>query len=100
MNKTCLKTLAILPILAGALPAQNPKSQALVMALASNGKQVAAYQWKTKTTMVRKGNPAGVQIEEVRFDAAGQPQRITLAKPEEKRLGPLMARKAAAIKDD
>jgi hypothetical protein len=100
MNKNCLTTIAILPLLAAALPAQNPKVPPLLMAFGANGKQMVSYQWKQSTTVIRKGNPAAVQIEEVRFDAAGQPQRITLARPGEKRMGPLMARKAAAIKDD
>jgi hypothetical protein len=65
------------------------------MAMGSNGKQMTSYQWKQKTTVIRKGNPLEPMIDELRFDATGQIQRITLVKPEEKRMGPLRARKAA-----
>ena len=89
-----------LVLLGGVSQAQTPKTQALLMAMGANGKQMAAYQWKQKTTIIRNGSPAGFKLEEVRFDATGQPQRITLAQPEQKKMGPLRARKAAAIKDD
>jgi hypothetical protein len=39
-------------------------------------------------------------IEEVRFDATGRMDRMALSKPEERRMGPLRARKAAEIKED
>jgi hypothetical protein len=91
--------LWILLLLAGAGLAQAPKTQTLLLALSANGKQMTPYQWKQKTTVFRKGVPAGVIIEEVQFDAAGRPQRITLARPEEKRMGPLRAHRAAEIKD-
>jgi hypothetical protein len=86
-------------LLAAALPAQSPKTQALLMAMGANGKQMTPYQWKQKTTVFRKGSPAGVILEEVRFDATGHLQRTTLSKPEEKKMGPLRARKAADVKD-
>jgi hypothetical protein len=35
----------------------------------------------------------------VRFDANGRPQRITLSKPEEKKMGFLKAKKVAEVKD-
>lgn len=70
------------------------------MAMQANGKQMVTYQWKQRTTIIRKGNAAGVKIDEVRFDGAGQLQRITLARPEERKMGPLMARKAADVKED
>lgn len=95
-----LKTMLTMPLLAGVLLAQSPKSQALLMALGTNSKQMATYQWKQKTMIIRKGNPAGFRLEEVRFDASGQPLRITLDRSEEKKMGPFMARKAAAVKDD
>ena len=69
------------------------------MAMGANGKQMTSYQWKQKTTVIRKGNPLEPIIDELRFDASGQLQRITLVKPEEKRMGPLRARKAAEVKD-
>lgn len=70
------------------------------MAFGANSKHVVAYQWKQKTTIIRKGNPTGFKLEEVRFDPGGQPHWMTLDKSEERRMGPFMARKAAAIKDD
>lgn len=70
------------------------------MAMKANGKQITAYQWKQKITVVRKGNPLDPMIEELRFDATGQLQRTTLARPEAKRMGPIRARKAADIRDD
>ena len=99
LNKTFTAVLT-LPVLTGVMLAQSPKTQALLMAMGANGKQVARYQWKQKTTILRHGDPAGYRIEEVRFDASGQPQRITIAQPEEKKMGPLRARKAAEIKED
>jgi hypothetical protein len=89
-----------MPLLAGVLAAQSPKTQAILMAMGANGKQMAAYQWKQKTTIIRRGNPASYKVDEIRFDAAGQMQRITLVQPEQKKMGPLMARRANAIKTD
>jgi hypothetical protein len=94
-----ITTILAIPLMAVALPAQTPKKQALLMALGANGKQMVFYQWKQKITVVRKGTPAAAILEEIRFDATGQLQRVTLAKPEEKRMGPLRARKAADIKE-
>ncbi len=88
-----------LPLVAGVVTAQSPKTQALLMAMSANGKQMAPYQWKQKVTVIRKGVPAATILEEVRFDSDGQLQRTTLSKPEEKRMGPLRARKAAQVKD-
>jgi hypothetical protein len=87
-------------LVAGALAGQGSGKQALLMALKANSKQMVTYQWKQKVTVFRKGNAMEPRIEEVRFDANGQAQRITLAKPEEKRMGPLRARKAAEVKED
>src|SRR5262249_7314100 len=92
-------TILTLPLVAGVLSAQSPKTQALLMAMGANGKQIASYQWKERITVVRRGIPSATILEELRFDATGQLQRITLSKPEEKRMGPLRARKAAEIKD-
>jgi hypothetical protein len=89
-----------IPILAGVLLAQAQKTQALLMALGANSKQVVAYQWKQRTTVNRNGNAIGIKIDEVRFDPSGQPQRITLVQPEQKKMGPLRAHKAAEIKSD
>jgi hypothetical protein len=69
------------------------------MALQANGKQMMSFQWKQKITIVRKGKALDPMIEELRFDATGQLQRITLVKPEEKRMGPLRAKKAAETKE-
>lgn len=90
----------VLAAAAGIVAAQTPKAQALLMAMGANAKQAATYQWKQKTTIVRKGNPTGHRLDEVRFDATGQMHRVTLVQPEEKKMGPLKARKAAAVKED
>ena len=87
----------IVVLLPALVKAQPSKTEGLLMAMSANGKQMTAYQWKQKTTIIRKGNPAGVRIDEVRFDASGQPQRITMVQPEGKNMGPLRARKASAI---
>src|SRR5262245_31778967 len=99
MIKKSLITVMITPLLASALSAQAAKTQAMLMAMRANGKQMAPYQWKQRITVNRNGISSGTIIEEIRFDATGQLQRVTLAKPEEKRMGPLRARKAAEIKD-
>lgn len=99
MTNTTFTTILTIPLLAGALSAQSPKTQALLMALGANGKQMAPYQWKQKTTVIRNGNIAGVKLEEVSLDASGEPHRITLSQPEPKRMGPLRAHKAAEVKD-
>lgn len=89
----------MVPMLIGAPAGLPAKKQALLMALSANGKQVTQYQWKQRITVVRKGNPLEPTIQEVRFDAAGQPLRTTLVRPEERRMGPLKARKASEIKE-
>ena len=94
-----LTTILTIPLLAGGLLAQSQKTQALLMAMSANTKQMAAYQWKQKITVIRKGTPLEPLIEELRFDASGQLQRTTLVKPEEKKLGPIRARKTAELKD-
>lgn len=99
MRQKTLATISILPLLAGVLAAQAPKTQALLMALGANAKQMAPYQWKQRVTVIRKGVPTGTFLEELHVDATGQLQRITLARPEEKRMGPLRARKAADVKE-
>lgn len=48
---------------------------------------MTSYQWKQKTTVIRKGSPLEPMIDELRFDATGQLQRITLVKPEVKGWG-------------
>lgn len=98
LNKK-FSAVLIAPLMAGVLIGQASTKQALLMAMGANGKQVAAFQWKQKTTVVRKGKPLDPMIEEIRFDSSGQPQRVTLVKPEEKRMGPLRARKAADTKE-
>jgi hypothetical protein len=84
-----ITTILPIPLMAVALPAQTSKKQALLMAMGANGKQMVFYQWKQKITVVRKETPATAILEEIRFDATGQLQRVTLAKPEEKKMGPL-----------
>lgn len=98
IHKSFTALLAV-PLMAGVLCGQSQKAQALLMAMGANGKQMVSYQWKQKTTVIRKGNPLDPILDEIRFDATGQVQRITLVKPEEKRMGPLRARKAAEVKD-
>lgn len=93
------RTILCLTAAATVLPAESPKTQALLMSLGANSKQVRAYQWKQRTTVVRKGTTAGVKLDEIRFDRNGQLQRITLAAPEEKKAGPLRARKVAEVKE-
>src|SRR5689334_4911132 len=100
MRTKQIATILAAPLLAAALSAQAPKTQAVLMAMGANGKQMVAWQWKQRTTIVRRGNPAGVKIDEIHFDATGQPQRVTLSQPQEKRMGPLMARKANETKTD
>jgi hypothetical protein len=100
MNTKQLKSILAIPLLGGVVFAQAPKTQALLMAMGANGKQMAGYQWKQKTTIIRNGNPVAFRLEEVRFDAGGQPQRITISQSEPKKMGPLKAHKASEIKDD
>lgn len=100
MDNKRIAALLVIPVLAGVASGQGTGKQALLLALKGNGKQTMAYQWKQKVTAYRKGNPSGPMIEEIRFDASGQMHRITLSKPEEKRMGPLRAHKAAEIKED
>jgi hypothetical protein len=85
-------------LLTGMLAAQSQRTQAILMAPRANATQVASWQWKQKTSVIRKSMPTGTKIDEVRVGAGGQLQRTTLVQPEEKRLGPIMARKAADIK--
>lgn len=92
-------TILAIPLLAGVLSAQTPKTQALLMAMGANGKQMLSYEWKQTTNIIRKGNPSAFKIEQVRFDSSGQAQRITLGKSEERRLGPILARKAADVRN-
>jgi hypothetical protein len=94
-----IATVLLTPLLVGLLSGRESTQQALLMAMGANGKQVVSYRWKQKVTVVRKGNPLDPLIEELRFDAAGQLQRMTLVKPEEKRMGPFRARKAADVKE-
>ena len=85
--------------LGGLSAAQAPTKQALLMAMSANGKQATGYQWKQRTTVVRNGKPLDPTIEELRFDLTGQLRRTTLLKPEEKKMGPIRARKAADVKE-
>jgi len=94
---TMMPTFAVF---GGLLFAQTPRAQALVMALGANGKQMMAYQWKQRITVWRNGRQAAFRVEEIRFDAIGQPQRITISQSAQKRMGPLVAHKAAEIRDD
>lgn len=93
------KTILMLPLLASTLLAQTPAKQAILMAMGANGKQVVAYQWKQKITVIRKGTPLEPVIEEIRFDATGQPRRMTLVQPREEKMGPLRAKKKAEVKE-
>ena len=94
MTNNILTTALMIPLLAGVIHSgQASTKQALLMAMGANGKQMVTYQWKQKITVVRKGTPMDPMIEEIRFDATGQPQRVTLVKPEEKRMGPLAGKK-------
>jgi hypothetical protein len=94
-----LKTILIAPLLVSAVAGQASTKQALLMAMGANAKQMASFQWKQKTTVIRKGKALDPMIEELRFDARGQLQHMTLVKPEQKRMGPVRARKAADIKE-
>ena len=73
MNTYIRSMFLAIPVLAGSLAAQTapvpPKSQAVLMAMSANGKQLIPYQWKQKTTVLRKGEPVGITIDEVRLDA-------------------------------
>ncbi len=100
MIKKSYTAVLMAPLIAGALSGQVSNQQALLTALKANGRQMVAYQWNQKITVFRKGNPSQPMIEEVRFDATGQIHRVTLARPETKKMGPLRARKAAEIRED
>ena len=91
------KALLMIPLLAGAIWGTAPATEALLMAMGANAKQMSSYQWKQKITVVRKGEALDPAIEELRFDATGQLQRMTLVKPAEKKTGPRRARKAARL---
>lgn len=99
INKQLVASFLI-PLLASAFTDQASTKQALIMAMGANAKQTMPYQWKQKITVVRKGNPMPPIIELLRFDATGQMQRMTISRPEEKKMGPLKARKAAGVKED
>jgi hypothetical protein len=99
INKRSITALVV-TLLPVAVHAQSQKAQGLLMAMGANSKQMTAHQWKQKVTVVRKGTPMDPTIEELRFDAAGQLQRTTLVKPQEKKMGPMRARKAADVKED
>ena len=63
MNTHNLKILLTIPLLSGTLCAQaSPNAQALLMAMQANGKQVVTYQWKQKSTILRKGSAVGFKI--------------------------------------
>jgi len=100
MRNKLSATILALPLIPPMLLAVAPKTQALLMAMGANGKQMAAYRWKQRTAVIRNGNPAATTLEELRFDATGQLQRTTLSKPEAKKMGPIRARKAAEVKED
>lgn len=100
MKRKSILAVLVVPLLAAAPAALTTEKQALLMALRSNGQQLAAMQWKQKVTVIRKGTAMAPIVEEIRFDATGQMRRTTLARPEQKRMGPLKARKAADIKDN
>lgn len=98
------KTFPTLIVLATSMLSAAPlateaKRQAMAMAQMANAKQTSAYMWKQRITVVRKGESMEPSVQEIRFDASGQPVRSTIAKPEEKRMGPLRARKVAEIKE-
>jgi hypothetical protein len=99
MTKQKLSLILVASLLAGVLAGQASTKQALLMAMGANAKQMTSFQWKQKTTVVRKGKASDPAIEEFRFDASGQLQHVTLVKPEQKRMGPIRSRKAADIKE-
>ncbi len=100
MTKKYITGALSVALAAGAGLAQGAGKQAVLMAMGAKGKQMAAYRWKQKITVFRRGAPMEPIVEEIRFDATGQPQHLTLSKPAEKRMGPIRARKAAEVKDD
>jgi hypothetical protein len=99
MNTKHVATFSAVALAAGMALANASKKQALLMAMGANGKQMVAYQWKQKVTVIRKGYPLDPMVEELRFDATGQLHRMTIVKPEEKKMGPLRARKATETKE-
>ena len=99
MNNKRFRIALMIPLLAGVLFPQAMNKQALLMALQANGKQMTVFQWKQKITVYRKGMALDPIIEEVRFNAVGQPQRTTLVRPQERKMGPLKAKKAEQVKD-
>ncbi len=97
---TTIIAAVLVPLLSAAPTGSSARKQGLQMALGANAKQVAQYQWKQRITVVRKGHRLEPTVQEVRFDASGQPVRTVLVKPAEKHYGPLKARKVAEVKDD
>jgi len=100
MKTKYFRIMAATALVAGVLVAQTPKAQALLTALGANGKQMASYQWKQRITILRNGKQAGFRVEEVQFDASGQPQRVTISQSEQKKMGPVRAHKVTEIRDD
>jgi hypothetical protein len=69
------------------LVAQTPvTSNAILLAMATNTKQLLQYEWKQRITVVRKGNPTQPVIDQIRFGADGQMQRTTISAPEQKEI--------------
>jgi len=99
MNNKSLRAVLFASLVAEVLSAHTTTRQALILAMQANGRQMMSYQWKQKVTVIRKGNALDPFIEELRFDATGHLQKTTLVKPEERKMGPLKARKAADIKE-
>lgn len=99
MTKKSGKMVLVIPALASVLFGQPTTKQALQMALGVNSKQMVSYQWMQRTTVSRKGHSLDPTVDEIRLDATGQVQRISVVKPEEKRMGPLRAKKAAEIRE-
>jgi hypothetical protein len=75
-------------------------SRTLVVAMAMNAKRVRQYEWKQRITVVRRGKLSEPIVDEIRFDSSGQMQRTTISAPEQKQMGGIRGRIAAAVKED
>jgi hypothetical protein len=67
-------------LLTGILAAQSPRTQAVLMAMKANASQLASWQWKQRTTILRKGNQLNAKIDEVRVGTGGVLHRTTLVR--------------------
>src|SRR5262245_13187512 len=99
-RRNFVKILVAAPVAAHAATPFTGRTPAILAAMAANGKQLAGYQWKQKTTVLRKGQSVAVTVDDVRIGADGHPHRVNLVRPEEKRMGPIKAHKVAEVKSD